>query len=34
MVSVAIATFCLWLMWVVAYMAQLNPLITPEYAKE
>lgn len=34
LVSVTIATFCAWLMWVVAYMAQLNPIITPEYEGE
>ncbi|CAD8138033.1 unnamed protein product (macronuclear) [Paramecium tetraurelia] len=31
LVSVTIATFCAWLMWVVAYMAQMNPIITPEW---
>ncbi|CAD8055269.1 unnamed protein product [Paramecium sonneborni] len=31
LVSVTIATFCAWLMWVIAYMAQMNPLIVPEW---
>ena len=32
-VSVLIGGFCMWLMWICTYMHQLNPLISPIYAK-
>jgi len=33
-IAAFIGVFCMWLMWLVAYMHQMNPLIQPIQSKE